>query len=873
MTTAEPRPASRMRFLEILGQDLRYGLRMMRRSPGFTIVALLSLGFGIGTNTAIFSIVDTLLLQSLPVANADRLVILRRRAANGASDERSGSLFSYRMYCQIAQSPEVCQGVIALTNDFTTVVRAKGSPRVTAMTETESQETAKAQLVSGNFFSTLGVLPAAGRFFNADEDVPPVGHPVAVISSGYWRRRFAADRAVVGSTIEVNGYPVTVVGVLPSRFNGVFVDLQPDVYLPLTLREAVHYSGNSQTVGLELPVPIWQQPLTQWLVLMARRQPGVSLEQASATLDVLLHRELHDAVSGLEDPADRRDLLSQKLILEPGARGLSQLRQRLTQPLFILLALAVLVLLIACANVANLLLARADRRRKEMAVRLGIGAARGRLLRQLLTESLLLAGFGGLLGLVFGFWGSRFLYTLVARPEVPIQLADALDLRKLAAAAGIAMFTGLVFGLAPALLTSRVDLSTVLKDASRSVAGSGGRPGSRLSPGRLLVAAQIALSLVLLVGAGLFIRSLRNLSEVDPGFARGGLLMVEMNPRILNRTNPQLLALYRNLVEHTSGLPGVRSATVSLSGLFRGHIRSSDLAVPGVDARKMARPEDIYTDVSLVGANYFETVGVPILRGRSLTDRDRENSAAVAVVNESLARRFFPNGDAVGRHIGFGDDKNANAFEIVGIAKDTKYNTLREDTPLMVYRPVFQDPDVLSYLLVRTDPHATNTVAARIRSAVAEIEPQLPIFEVIAMDTLLDRSVARERAVARLSAFFGGLALLLAAIGLYGVMSYAVVRRTNEIGVRMALGARPGSVLQLVFLESLWVTAIGALAGLIAASVLSQFAASQLFGLKAHDPATLVGATLLLTALALVAGYLPARRAAATDPMTALRHE
>jgi predicted permease len=869
-TPAKGNRAPGIRRLEVLRQDLHYAFRMLRRSPGFTLVALLSLGFGIGTNTAIFSLIDSLLLQSLPVAHAERLLIVSHRGTQ--PDDGGDILFSYRAFRQLMQSGRVCRGVFAFTSDFTAVVRPVTTGSVGA-SGSEIQETAEAQLVSGNFFSALEVKPQLGRTFAPDEDQPPLGHSVAILSDGYWKRRFAQDPQVIGKTVLVNNTPLTVVGVLPPDFFGVIVTSSPDVYMPLTLREAIHYSGNTNVDGPDRPGPIWAQPHNHWLEVMARRQPGVDAAQAQAALGALYHQDLQDEVTDLTDPKDRADALGRHLIVDSGANGLSDLRDSLAKPLFILLCLAGFVLLIACANVANLLLARADKRRKEMAVRLGIGAGRGRLIRQLLTESLLLAGLGGVLGLLFGVWGSRFLYTLIARPRVPLQLASSLDFHKLLTAVLIAAATGLLFGLAPALLSTRLDLATVLKDASRSVAsGKGGGPGRRLPLGRILVAAQIALSLVLLVGAGLFIRSLRNLMEVPLGFERQGLIMVEINPRILGLSDQRQLELYRRIQERVATVPGVRAVSLSLTGLFSNRLRTSDLAVPGFDEHS-SRPGYLITDECLVTPGYFETTGIAILQGRSLQDRDRENAPKVAVISASMAKRFWPNGDAVGKRFGFGDGQHAHENEVVGIARDAKYNSLSEKTQIMVYRPVYQAPTILRFVIVRTSAAQMTGVASQMRRVLAEVNPALPVFDVTTMEQQLDRSLARTRAVARLTGFFSTLALLLAAIGLYGVMSYAVARRTSEIGVRMALGAPRANVLRLILRETVELIGIGLAAGVVAALFLSRLAASQLFELRANDPLTIVFATLGMGLVAFLAGYIPARRASRTDPMEALRYE
>ncbi len=901
--------------LEMLAQDLRYALRTMRKSPGFTAVALLSLAFGIGTNSAIFSVVDALLLKGLPVPDADRLAVLNKSLAGDRAP-----LFSYSSFRRLQDSGAACTGVIAVTDDFTTVVRplvggrpdrtAAATPRVaqipqaaqtrqdgaaaaptaapgaaadtaaTSMDGAGNDETADAQLVSGNLFAVLGVGAAVGRTFTAAEDAVPGGNPVVVLSYGYWEKRFGRDPAVVGESLLVNGTPVAVVGVLPRGFRGVLADEAPDLFLPVTLRDVVRYRGDMSIDGPDDPKqPVWHQVNEHWLELLAKRRSGVSLEKARAVLGVLFEREKQAEMVGRTDPDDRRQLQAEKLLVEPGSRGLADRRESLTRPLLVLMGLAGLVLLIACTNVATLLMARADRRRKEMAVRLGIGAGRARVLRQMVTESLLLAGLGGALGLVFAAWGSRLLLRLISQGADPVQLDVDLDWRKVAFALAVALVTGLAFGIVPALQATRVDLAAVLKQGARAMKGAG-RGGHRLPLGRVLVAAQVGLSLVLLIGAGLFVRSLQNLMRVDPGFTTGGLVAARINPSLLALDDSRLAGVYERLVERLEAIPGVRSASMSSSRLFTGSSSTSNISLPGYVPRTS---ENMDVQHNSVTPQYFATVGLALVAGRPLALTDRVGGPLVAVVNQAMVRRFLPPGSPIGRRFGFGGAKRARDIEIVGVVKDAKYHRLDEKAVPLVYLPVAQLPDSMhdAHLLrdieLRVDPAAGDAavawVAAQLRRAVAEAAPGLPVLNITTMSEQLTRSLARERAVARLTGFFGLLALLLAAIGLYGVMSYSVARRTGEIGLRMALGAPRAEVLGLVIRETLVLVAIGVATGLVATWALARLATSQLFGITAHDPATLVGATAALILVALLAGFLPARRAAGVEPMEALRYE
>jgi len=885
--------------LETLGQDLRYALRMMRKSPGFTAVALLSLAFGIGTNTAIFSVVDALLLAPLPVPRADELMVLQRHE-NGDDS----SYFSYSAYRQLADSAAVCTGVAAVTYDFRGVVRPRRLQRAPAAASGGAGaelETASTELVSGNLFSVLGVGAAAGRTFTAAEDDVPGAHPVAVLGYGYWQRRFGRDPGVVGQALEINGALVTVVGVAPRGFNGAFVDGATDVYLPITMRDRVRYHSNQASDGPEDPAqPIWNQLNVHWLRLLGRRRPEVSIQQANARLGVIFERTKQAQLATHPDAETARIVAAATLKVSPGARGMANWRQELTRPLLMLGGAAGLVLLIACANVANLLLARADGRRREMAVRLGIGAGQRRLVRQLLTESLLLAGMGGALGVLFGAWGSRVLLTLVSSEGVPLQLDVALDPRKLVFAVAVAVATGVGFGVAPALRATRIDLASALKEGARAAlgggpapgrwvrgkrstagesgghgrrgreAGGGWRPGRRLPLGRALVAAQIALSLMLLIGAGLFVRSLQNLVRLDPGFDRERLVLAEINPRLLGYDDARLVAAYDRLVERLEAIPGVRSASLSQFRLLTPSRSVTEIYFP----HTAPSPGHVLTtQLTAVTPHYFATVGIPLLRGRGFEPRDRQGAPRVVIANQALVRKFFPGRSGIGEHLGT-ELASAGEYEIVGVVRDARYNELGEKTPPMLYLPVAQNPESLRDVELRVAATAAAAaVTGGLRRAVAEAEPNLAVLGTLTMSEQLDRSLARERTIARLTGFFGALALLLAAIGLYGVMSYSVARRTGEIGLRMALGAARGRVLALVLGDTLRLIAVGVATGLAAALATTRLAASQIYGLTAFDPPTVAVATLVLVAVALIAGFLPARRAADTSPMMALRYE
>jgi putative ABC transport system permease protein len=885
-------------FLDTFAQDLRYALRMLRKSPGFTAVALLSLAFGIGTNVAIFSVVDALLLRPLPVPDAEQLVALSKLTRDG----EPLPLFSYAAFRRLsaAISPPrgagsttpaaaAFSGLLAFTMDFTAMVRPEaelpaaggasdlGAPGVRlpagSVPAGGAPESARAVLVSGSFFAVLGVVPAAGRTFDAADDALPGLPQAAVLSYGYWQRRFGRDPRVVGRVLRVNGAPLTVVGVAPRGFRGIMADAEPDLFLPLTLRDAVKFVGEMYAYGSHDPnLSVFRQLDAHWLQVVARRRRGVSPARAAAALALPFAREKAALAALQNNPESRRQAETENLRLAPAGSGLASSRDRLATPLLILLAVAGMVLVIACANLANLLLARADRRHKEMAVRLSIGAGRLRLLRQLLTESLLLAGLGGCLGLLTAWWGSRLLVALMAG-GAPLPLDVAIDGRKLAFATAVALLTGLAFGLAPALQATRVDLAGGLR-SSRATAGR--RPAhGPISFGRLLVAAQIGLSLVLLIGAGLFVRSLQNLLRVDTGFAPDHLVQMVVGTHLLGYAPPRRAALYDRVSERLAAVPGVASVGWSDNGLMSTSYSFSNVFPSGYVPR---RGEDMEAHRSTVTPAYFATVGMPLLRGRAFGPQDRPDGPRTAVVNEAFVRRFFAHDSALGRRFGLTDPAHSRDYEVVGVVKDARYNGLRDQPPPMVYLAAAQRPDAeLRIVEVRTGGPAGrepgSALAARLRRAAAEADPDLAVFRLSSMAEQVATSLARERAVANLTGFFGLLALLLAAVGLYGVMSYNVARRTHEIGLRLALGAPRANVLGLVLRDAAQLAAAGVAAGLLAALAATRAAASQLYGITAHDPATLLVAALAMALTALAAGYLPARRAAGTDPMVALRSD
>jgi predicted permease len=849
-------------MFETLGQDLRFAARMLIKSRAVTAVAVLSLALGLGGVTALFSLIDAVMLRRLPVVS-DPGALVTYELAPGHNNGR----FSYPMVDYARRRNRSLTDLIAFTRDTQLVVRTADAAEAGGRGGEAPAEAATGQLVTGNFFSGLGVQAAVGRLLTPDDDRVPGGHPVAVISYACWQRRFGGAPGAVGRVVTVNGAPFTVVGVAPRGFFGVLVGVAPDFYLPVMMQRDIRYHNNASINGQADNEKPWVlQSHIAFLQLIGRLRPGVAPSQARAEMDVLFHQFAEATLTSADDKDSLIEVRKARVTLLPADRGLSQLRGDFAQPLAILMCAAALVLLIACANIANLLLARATGRRREIAVRLSVGAARGRLVRQLLTESVLLAAAGGACGVLVAFWGRHLLLGLVRIGADDLPLDAGLDLRMLAFTAGASLCTALLFGLVPALQATRVDLGADLKEGGRTLQGAGsGR--SRLPLGRILVIAQVGLSLLLLIGAGLFLRSLGNLDSLNTGFSRDHLMLVRLNTRVMGLSDGQLANLYQRIIDRVTALPGVRSASLSLYGLVSGSSRTSSALVAGFTA---PRGDDDEVQELQVTPRYFETVGMRLLEGRELGPQDRDGAAKVAVINETMARYFFPGQSAVGHRFGF--DKKPDEIEIVGVVRDAKVNSLKEAAPRMAFRPVAQAMDALSDLEVRSTG-SSGALSAELRSALHEVDPNLPVTRMATVEEQIGRSLVGEQAVARLTSVFGILALTLAGIGLYGVMAFGVARRTNEIGLRMALGAHRATIVGLVFREAMVLTLVGIAIGLPAALAAAPLAKSQLFGLNAGDPPTLAVAAVVMLAVAAFTGLLPAQRAASVDPMIALRAE
>lgn len=837
-------------------KDLRYSGRALCHNPVFTVVAVLSLALGIGVNTAIFSLFDALLLRALPVNDPSRLVMVSDPNSAGVSiGTQTGirNLFTYEEFAKMRNRNQVFTGMLAAESN---------ASRMNVSIDGGSLEEMRTRLVSGDYFSTLGVKPLIGRTFTAENENAPGSDPYAVISYAYWKKRFGLDASVLGKTFQVHKTFFTIIGVTSPRFFGETVGDAPDAWLPMMMEPLVK------------PGRDWlhddpsKAEKVMWLLVQGRLKPGVSEKRAESSLNVLFQQILHET-AGTNLPPDRlRELADQKIKIQSARKGASPLRDDFNEPLLVLMTVVGLVLLIACANVANLVLARATARQREIGVRLALGASRGRLIRQLLTESILLAFVGGALGILLAFWASDLLLRMVASGPNPVPLDVHLDARILAFTAGISIFAGLLFGLIPAYRATSVDVSSTLKENSKGVIGS----GARITIGKALVISQVAISLLLLIGAGLFLRTLQNLQLVDLGYAREKLLLVRIDALEAGYKDVPRAAVFRTLLERFRSIPGVRSVTLSENGLFSGTDSADRITVEGYKPRKRG---DDNARFDQIGPNYFSTIGVPLLLGREIGPQDTESSPHVCVINESMAHFFFAGQNPVGKHITDEFPDTRETFQIVGVSKDDRDHRLRGEVPRRFYIPFFQGlggiPPAANFE-IRTFADPTSLVKT-VRREVEQVDRTLPILNISPLGELVDRTLTQERLIAQLSAFFGALALLLACVGLYGVLSYSIARRTNEIGIRMALGAEQTTVLGMILRETLVVVAIGVAIGIPAAFALTRLVSSKLYGLKASDPLTMILASAILAAVAMFAGYLPARRASRVDPLDALRYE
>jgi predicted permease len=868
-------------LVENLLQDIRFALRTFLKNPGFALIAIVTLALGIGANTAIFTIVDSVLLRTLPVANPQQLVVLTDPDAHGmsnGSESDDRSLLAYSEFEYLRDHNDVFSGIFAADSSTAELqvtipnafAAANPAEPANSTASASIKDSARIRLVSGDYFETLAVQPIIGHTFGPEVDRMRNAFPVAVISHAFWSRRFNLDPQVLGRTIEINKTSFEIVGVTPAGFFGESVGDSPDIWVPLTMQAAV-YPG----VDLLSPFPDGNIDQHMWLQVIARLKPGVTMAQANAAINVALQHYIASSFAGQTLSGEElKGYAKQNIKLKPGARGSSTVRGGFGEPLKLLMALVALVLLIACANLANLLLARGAARQREFAVRLSIGASRSRLIRQLLTESFLLAFSGAAAGLVLAQWADALLLRMVSGAgPFAVQLSLRPDARILAFTFGVAALTAILFGLAPALRATHIDLSPMLKSgASGSTTEALHR---RLPVAKILVVAQVSVSLVLLVAAGLFVHSLKRLNNVNLGFNSTRLVLFRVMPLPAGYKDAEIPMLLQNLLEKFKAVPGVEGVSLSTDGLFTNAESGDPIAVEGYTPKP---GEDMSSRFDHVGPDYFPVVGIPVLYGRGIEQHDSApvggKGPRVAVINQTFAKHFFPNTNPIGKWVRDTYPGNPSDAEVVGVVGDAKYRNLREETPPRIYVPLFNPfwPQRFAFFEVRTKGDLAGVTSA-LRSVVHHTNPAIPEIQVHTMPSLVQDSLHRDYFVARLASAFGLLAIVLAGVGLYGIMAFTVARRTRDIGIRMTLGATPSTILGQVLRETLTLMLIGIAVGVPIALGGTRLIRSMLFGLGAADPIALVAACIILAAIAAAASYIPARRASRVDPMVALRYE
>jgi predicted permease len=835
--------------IESLLADIRYALRMLRKNPGFTSVVILTLALGIGANTAIFSVINALMLRTLPVREPQQLVAVGDpiHVHSWSDGTPRTDLFSYPLYCEVRDHNNVFSSVLASARLDSLQIRIDGGP-----------EKVRGRLVTGNYFETLGVEALLGRTFTGEEDRVPGSDPVVVISYRYWRARLSGDPSVIGRTVRLNNYPFTIIGVAPPEFSGEVVGDQADLWVPMMMEPQV-VPGRDYLVT----------PDTSTLLLIGRLRPGVPIQQARENVDAVVKVALTETLSGELSADDRGAMRTMKfdVPVSPGGRGLSRLRAEFATPLLLLMGLVGAVLLVACVNVANLMLARSATRRREFAVRLAIGAGRGRIVRQMLTEAVLLAAIGGVLGLLMARWAAAALVHLASRGSGN-GLAVSLDWRVLAFTGAVCLVVGLAFGLAPASHFLKLELTRTLAEGGRGETRGPGRAGG------ILISSQIALGMLVLMVAGLFVHSLRKLEQFDLGYSRDHLVLARVDFVASGYKGPEVLNQTRKLLEGLSNLPGVRSVTLSSNGLFSGTESSDDIRIEGFIPGKR---EDLHTADDEVGPNYFSTIGVPIVLGREINQQDFQAGARVVVVNETFAKFYFGGRNPLGHGIYLEDSDHPNQppYEIIGVAGDVHDHgvdaTVRRRMYGSLSSATFDDNGAPNFELRAVgNPRA---LINSVRTRIHDLDSNLIIENLETAGGLVTDSVASQVLVAELSAVFGGLVLALVCVGLYGTLSYRVTERTREIGVRMALGAKRRDVLWMVTRDACLMLLAGSVAGIAAGIAATRLFQSLLFGVGAADPASIAAAIIILMGIALIAAFLPARRATKVDAMVALRHE
>ena len=849
-----------------LWQDLRFALRILAKNPGVTVIATLTLALGIGANTAIFSVLDAVLLRSLPVAHPEELVALSDPDEHGSSfGSESGDrgLLAYSEFEYFRDHNEVFSRIFAADSSLPglEVTIPDSSSKTGAQ-----KESARVRLVSGDYFATLGVTPAAGRLFTSEVDRARGGSPIAVLSYGFWMQRFGLDPLTLGKTIQIRQTSFQIVGVTPPGFFGETVGAFPDLWIPMMMQDSVYPGRDLLTPAKDVT------NVHMWLQVIARLKPGVTPEQAKASINVAFQSLLESKVGASISANERRQALDQRINLQRAAQGSSALRAHFGQPLKVLMALVGLVLLIACVNVANLLLARGAARQREFAMRIAIGAGRGRLIRQLLTESLLLAISGAAAGLLLARWTDALLLRMVSGALPGPRSMDLhlqLDARMLGFTLGVTLLTTILFGLIPSWYSTRLDLTPVLKSTPTGTSSEASH--GRFPAGKILIVTQVAVSVILLVSAGLFVRSLSKLGEVSLGYSRENLILFRVDAAPGGYGGAAIPRFQLDLLARISAIPGLRGATVSKNGLF-SHSESGDpVAVEGYTPKP---DEEMNSRMDHVGPGYFSTLGIPILMGREIEVQDTAASIRAAVVNQTFALRFFPNANPIGKRVSDTYSGNPAEMVVVGVAADAKYNNLREKAVPRIYaplaNPMWENPAAVYEVRTYGD---TQAVAVALRQVVRETAPTLPPIEIHTMSELVDDSLETDRFIERLASAFSLLALFLAAIGLYGLMAYSVARRTRDFGIRLALGAERGNVLWQVLRETLVLVLLGISIGVPLALGGTHLVRSMLFGLGFADPVAILLAVTLLTLVAALAGFLPAWRASQVDPMVALRYE